>query len=266
MVIVFLSIPESWPFTTHFLANAERSGVKILYSSRALTSAARGRIRSADNFVCCVGTGGLEPEQLDDLACWRESPNAKVVFVKATGLKESVAMSQDIELGWHERLDLSEYLAPRPVATSDKNWLWAAVTLSIIVWPAFASPAKPSEMVEPPPIPTDLRQDGGKYSIEKKLEYCQSNLKNIGTALEMYATDNVGDYPPDLTFLLDAYYLRAVPTCPAVGYDTYSRGFSTVKGQKEFEVQCSGYHHSLTSRNFPRYNNAEGLISDKPKP
>jgi len=52
---------------------------------------------------------------------------------------------------------------------------------------------------------------------------CKSNLKNIATALEMYATDNRGRYPTGLDQLLQppTPYLKQIPTCPAAGRSTY---------------------------------------------
>lgn len=53
------------------------------------------------------------------------------------------------------------------------------------------------------------------------LPACESNLKNIATALEMYATDNNGDYPTNLSFLTsnvitnyDQTYMKNIPLCP----------------------------------------------------
>ncbi len=46
------------------------------------------------------------------------------------------------------------------------------------------------------------------------LKSCQSNLKNLATALEMYSTDNVGRYPEELA-LLTPRYLKLIPACPS---------------------------------------------------
>jgi len=73
-----------------------------------------------------------------------------------------------------------------------------------------------------------------------QLTACKSNLKNIGTALEMYFTDNQGRYPVALSQLTPSY-LKSVPTCPATGKDTYSPGFVARKLPTP-EVGCTGYH------------------------
>ncbi len=48
---------------------------------------------------------------------------------------------------------------------------------------------------------------------------CKSNLKNIGTALEMYSSDHGGEYPPSLA-TLSPEYLKRIPECPLAGQDT----------------------------------------------
>ena len=83
---------------------------------------------------------------------------------------------------------------------------------------------------------------------------CSSNLKNIGTALEMWSTDNSGKYPPDLKPLVPGH-LEAVPTCPAAGSDTYSASYKTVGAG--FSLACSGNHHG--GENLPSYSSEEGL-------
>lgn len=50
----------------------------------------------------------------------------------------------------------------------------------------------------------------------RSLQDCRSNLKNLGTALEMYSTDACGRYPSSLSSLTPDY-LVTLPTCPASG-------------------------------------------------
>lgn len=57
------------------------------------------------------------------------------------------------------------------------------------------------------------------------LTQCKSNLKNIGTAMEMYSTDCGGRFPHDAS-CLTPNYLKRIPTCPTVGSDTYTAGFA----------------------------------------
>ena len=50
------------------------------------------------------------------------------------------------------------------------------------------------------------------------LAACESNLKNIATAIEMYASDNEFYYPPSLDYLTmnhsGTHYIRSLPGCP----------------------------------------------------
>ena len=95
------------------------------------------------------------------------------------------------------------------------------------------------------------------------LTACKSNLKNIGTGLEMYATDWAGQYPPDLSYLAPNY-LRTMPTCPNAGKDTYSHSYQVSHGEPEqYTIMCRGcYHHgaSIDTPNYPQYTALQGLI------
>lgn len=99
---------------------------------------------------------------------------------------------------------------------------------------------------------------------------CQSNCKNIGTALEMYAGDNNDTFPKRLE-MLTPDYLRIIPTCSAYeakielirrkrpGYnDTYlvSDDFSA------YTFYCGSRDHDAVGvpDNYPQYNSREGLI------
>lgn len=55
---------------------------------------------------------------------------------------------------------------------------------------------------------------------EERHADCRATLKNVGTALEMYATDASGRYPPRMEALVPSY-LKAMPTCPASRKATY---------------------------------------------
>lgn len=78
------------------------------------------------------------------------------------------------------------------------------------------------------------------------LTACKSNLKNIGTAFEMYSTDWSGHYPKDIS-RLTPNYLKTFPECPQAGKDTYSDSYElrdlrvdslrcTLKGMKPSEA------------------------------
>lgn len=106
-----------------------------------------------------------------------------------------------------------------------------------------------------------------KARAQGQLAACKSNLKNIATALEMYATDNDGRYPGAIaigTFTPD--YLRTVPTCPAAT-TTYTYTKNTT-GADAFTVWCANTTnvHSgvagITGSSSPYYNSAGGLQPD----
>ena len=96
---------------------------------------------------------------------------------------------------------------------------------------------------------------------------CRSNLKNIGTALEMYSADWSGRYPSNLNQLTPKY-LKTIPECPAQGSDTYSLSYQTGpdapfnKGfQEYYYFDCHGLNHEANGypENRPAYDGIEGL-------
>lgn len=91
-----------------------------------------------------------------------------------------------------------------------------------------------------------------------QLTACKSNLKNIGTACEMYCTDYAGRYPESLA-LLTPQYLRQIPSCPVAGTDTYSAGFQSAAAPDLFTVVCQGHNHGGTG-DWPQYSAMEGLL------
>ncbi len=96
---------------------------------------------------------------------------------------------------------------------------------------------------------------------------CKSNMKNIGTAMEMYSTDWSGRYPSSMD-PLTPNYLRTIPTCPAAGRDTYSASLQTGpdapaneehRYQDFYQFECQGHFHSETEANYPKYDGLVGL-------
>lgn len=93
-----------------------------------------------------------------------------------------------------------------------------------------------------------------------QLTACTSNLRNIGTAVEMYNVDASGRYPPSLDVLTPSY-LKTVPSCPTAGVDTYSGSYTFTVLPDAFEVFCQGsFHSGFTDVNYPRFTAAQGLI------
>ena len=93
-----------------------------------------------------------------------------------------------------------------------------------------------------------------------QLTACKSNLKNIGTACEMWATDHQGRYPDRLEVLVPDY-LRSIPECPRAGLDTYSQTYRISRGGLFYGVCCGGgFHGNVKLKpNHPSYNSVLGL-------
>ncbi|GMU58220.1 MAG: hypothetical protein AMXMBFR33_73660 [Candidatus Xenobia bacterium] len=94
-----------------------------------------------------------------------------------------------------------------------------------------------------------------------QLTACQSNLKNEGTALEMYAVDNAGRYPATMA-RLTPNYLKVIPNCPAAGTDTYSESYQVAVEPDAFTLACRGHHHASVGMQAdrPAYNSVQGLL------
>ncbi len=98
-----------------------------------------------------------------------------------------------------------------------------------------------------------------------QLTACKSNLKNIGTALEMYSTDWSGRYILNGAFQanLTPNYLKTIPTCPSAGSDTYTNVYTSASIPDAYTIWCSGTNHtgaSITQPNYPQYTAVQGLI------
>lgn len=96
---------------------------------------------------------------------------------------------------------------------------------------------------------------------------CKSNLKNIGTALEMWSTDHGGKYPDSLSKLTPEY-LKYIPECPAAGKVTYTlrTGPNAPLNDKHYAdyyyLECKGHAHEAAGlpADYPKYTAIEGLI------
>lgn len=106
-----------------------------------------------------------------------------------------------------------------------------------------------------------------------QLTACKSNLKNIGTAMEMYSTDWAGKYPAAIG-QLEPNYLKTMPECPAAGSDTYSGNFVTgataptnPQGfQDYYYISCVTDTHKAVDVTgaYPAYDGIVGLIERAP--
>jgi type II secretory pathway pseudopilin PulG len=102
-----------------------------------------------------------------------------------------------------------------------------------------------------------------------QLTACKSNLKNIGTAFEMYSTDYSGKYPKSMD-LLTPKYLKTIPECPSAGKVTYTMkttaAYNTAGFQDYYFIRCEGRNHTAVSvdENYPQYDGIQGLIERPP--
>ncbi len=101
---------------------------------------------------------------------------------------------------------------------------------------------------------------------------CLSNLRNIAAALEMYAEDNEGHYPPSLDYLTRNYkdgpYMMKLPVC---AHHQSSYGYNFNSGPDNFTIWCAKPESHRTYRFYtydlmpegecwPQYSPGEGII------
>lgn len=94
-----------------------------------------------------------------------------------------------------------------------------------------------------------------------QLTACKSNLKNIGTASEMYSTDSSGRYPGAIA-TLTPNYLKTIPTCPSAGTNTVYTNYTSASIPDNYTVFCNGSNHiaASSSPNYPQFTAVQGLI------
>jgi len=108
-----------------------------------------------------------------------------------------------------------------------------------------------------------------KARAQGQLAACESNLKNIATALEMYATDYSGDYPVTASVSLltstatGGAYMKAMPNCPSITTAPYDY---TANGSPDnFTLTCGAATAHIatgtvgTAGNWPQYTPGEGV-------
>jgi len=96
-----------------------------------------------------------------------------------------------------------------------------------------------------------------------QLTACKSNLKNMGTALEMYSTDYSGIYPAATASLtVSGTYLQTLPTCPLASGAAY--GYTRGSSSNSYTVSCiSTFHNGVggcTASGQPSYDSLQGLL------
>ncbi len=130
-----------------------------------------------------------------------------------------------------------------------------------------------------PPVLLVILSIAGVLPLNAHISYtrCQSNIKNLGTALEMYSDDNEGKFPDRLQQLCPEY-LREIPLCVrgiekdsfAAAYYCKVCGLSTgdyvylvSDDCRRFTMYCSGNNHRNVGvgENYPQYNSETGLVA-----
>jgi len=87
---------------------------------------------------------------------------------------------------------------------------------------------------------------------------CQKNLRDLGTAIEMYSTDNQGQYPSSLKAICPQY-LASIPTCPSARVDSYSASYTSERRPDSYVVYCCGSFHP-SHVNHPAFTSVHGLV------
>ena len=94
---------------------------------------------------------------------------------------------------------------------------------------------------------------------------CKSNLKNLGTACELWSRNNKGRYHDSLS-QLTPNYLETIPVCPSAGKDTYSSSYSSTEYRGDvYVVYCEGSNHRAAGikDNYPLFSSVQGLVENE---
>ncbi len=92
-----------------------------------------------------------------------------------------------------------------------------------------------------------------------RLSGCQSNLRNLATAISQYEVDKK-HYPDELSEVVPTY-IKAVPECPVAEIDTYSEGYLVTTDRDIYTIHCKGENHTIVNlgTDEPWYSPSSGL-------
>ncbi len=113
-----------------------------------------------------------------------------------------------------------------------------------------------------------------KARVSGQIAACESNIKNIATALELYAEDNKNKYPADLNILVKEKeggpYIKIIPVCPAGSGDLFVGVYRQDSSVYEYKISRNGNNFTIwcvnnhmpagMGRGYPQYSPGEGLI------
>ncbi len=118
-----------------------------------------------------------------------------------------------------------------------------------------------------------------KARAQGQVTSCKSNVKNIGTACEMYSTDNNGRYPvatswsADLCTNANPVYLKVIPACPASGtapptttnVNNGDYSYVATSNPDYYGVYCAKANHKAADvqTGFPQFDSVIGLMAPK---
>ena len=153
------------------------------------------------------------------------------------------------------------------VFAAARRWTWRSVLLAL---PVLALPLLGlTHLLGETPL-----------AFQESCLSCKWNLKNLGTALESYALEHQGQYPPNLQTLCPKYLkvpIECLPGKPtwlgARLYDLQGIEFSpyayTVRPDgKRCQICCQTGKHTWTKqpKGWPAYDSVEGLCERQPLP
>lgn len=98
-----------------------------------------------------------------------------------------------------------------------------------------------------------------KAFLRAQLTGCQSNLRNIATAVNQYEVEKKA-FPTSLTEITPNY-IKIIPTCPSAAVDTYTDGYQVSADSDKYSIHCKGHHHAIVNLgpDEPWYNPERGL-------
>lgn len=107
-----------------------------------------------------------------------------------------------------------------------------------------------------PPIPEPA------WDAAAAVTECQGHLKQLGTAMEMWAADHGGTYPTQLSEL-SPEYVRGLPDCP--GTDKMLYALEQPANPRAYTIYCGGFHTDAgLPSGFPSFTSASGLVPTPP--
>ncbi len=100
-----------------------------------------------------------------------------------------------------------------------------------------------------------------KARAQGQLTACKSNLKNLGTACEMYAADHNGRYPSLYSSIRSEGYMKVLPECPLTPGTSYTY---TMKSNPDYYyLLCTSGNHTqagVKATGFPQFDSQVGLV------